>query len=87
MGKEWSNLIEEDNQPSAIVSPNEKHHGEEKRVREVITIDEAEQNINELTKVPEDLQDVLPHPDQIWNCDKVGIDPNGKWHKIVCTYK
>ena len=87
LDKEWSNLIEEDNQPSAIVSPNKKYHGEEKRVREVITIDEAEQNINELTKVPEDLQDVLPRPDQIWNCDEVGIDPNGKWHKIVCTYK
>ena len=30
---------------------------------------------------------MLPRCDQIWNCDEVGINPNGKWHKIVCTYK
>ena len=23
----------------------------------------------------------------MWNCDEIGFDPNGKLHKVVCTYK
>ena len=23
----------------------------------------------------------------MWNCDEIGLDPNGKWRKVVCTYK
>ena len=23
----------------------------------------------------------------MWNCDEIGFDPNGKWHKVVCNYK
>ena len=55
--------------------------------REIIDVEEAEENVSKLTVVPEDLQQVLPRASQVWNCDKIGVDPNGKWNKIVCTYK
>ena len=32
---------------------------------------------------PELLQKIQPRADQIWNADEIGIDPNGKWNKIV----
>ena len=55
--------------------------------QEIINVDEAKENVSKLTVVPEDLQQVLPRANQVWNCDKIGVDPNGKWNKIVCTYK
>ena len=39
------------------------------------------------TIVPPDLHQIQPRATQVWNCDEIGFDPNGKWHKIVCTYK
>ena len=29
---------------------------------------------------------IMPRPDQVWNADEVGFDPNGSWLKIICTY-
>jgi hypothetical protein len=58
-----------------------------KRKREEVTRDYAELSVQELTKVPPDLEDIQPRSDQVWNCDEIGFDPNGKWHRIVCTYK
>ena len=37
--------------------------------------------------VPEDLEDIQPHPYHIWNCENIGFDPNRSWIKLVCTYK
>ena len=37
--------------------------------------------------VPPDLHQIQPIATQVWNCDKIGLDPNVKWRKVVCTYK
>ena len=37
--------------------------------------------------VPPNLHQIKPRATQVWNCDEIGFDPNGKWHKVVCTYK
>ena len=37
--------------------------------------------------VPPDLYHIQPRSIQVWNCDEIGLDPNGKWRKVVCTYK
>ena len=37
--------------------------------------------------VPPDLHQIQPRATQVWNCDEIGFDPNGKWCKVVCTYK
>ena len=37
--------------------------------------------------VPPDLHQIQPRATQVWNCDEIGLDPNGKWCKVVCTYK
>ena len=39
------------------------------------------------TIVPPDLNQIQPRATQVWNCDVIGFDPNGKWRKVVCTYK
>ena len=39
------------------------------------------------TIVPPDLHQIQPRATQVWNCDEIWFDPNGKWRKVVCTYK
>ena len=36
---------------------------------------------------PPDLHQIQPRATQVRNCDEIGLDPNGKWRKVVCTYK
>ena len=70
-----------------VISPNEKSKMQKRFVREFVPVDHLSKTLHELTKVPDDLDSVQPRPDQIWNCDEVGIDPNGKFSKIIYTYK
>ena len=37
--------------------------------------------------VPPDLHQIQSRATQVWNCDEIGFDPNGKWRKVVCTYE
>ena len=37
--------------------------------------------------IPSDLNDTQPRATQVWNCDGFGFDPNGRWHKVIYTYK
>ena len=39
------------------------------------------------TIFPPDLHQIQPRATQVWNCDEIGLDPNGKWRKVLCTYK
>ena len=39
------------------------------------------------TIVPPKLHRIQPRSTQVWNCDEIRFDPNGKWHKVVCNYK
>ena len=36
---------------------------------------------------PSNLHHIQPRATQVWNCDKIGLGPNGKWRKFVCIYK
>ena len=36
---------------------------------------------------PLDLDDIQPKPNQVYNYDEVGFDPNGIWNKFICTCK
>ena len=57
------------------------------RTKYEITDEEAKKSLEALRTVPKDLQDLQPRSSQVWNCDEIGIDPTGKWVKIVCTWK
>ena len=57
------------------------------KVRKTYSLKEADDEMAKTKVIPEDFADIQPRPDQVWNCDEVGIDPNGKCHRIVCTYK
>ena len=80
-------LRNESNPSSQSESSSLLNENKSKRFRINSTIDDAQSSLNKLTSVPDDLDDILPRADQVWNCDEIGIDPNGKWHKIVNTYK
>ena len=44
-------------------------------------------NLQVRTIVPPDLNHIQPRAPQVWNCDKIGLEPNCKWRKVVCTYR
>ena len=37
--------------------------------------------------IPSDINDIQIRSTQVWNCDEVGFDPNGRWSKVIYTYK
>ena len=37
--------------------------------------------------IPSDLNDIQTRAAHVWNCDEVDFYPNGRWSKVVCTYK
>ena len=41
----------------------------------------------ELCKTPNDLEHIDARGDQKWSVDEIGLDTNGKWTRIICTYK
>ena len=45
------------------------------------------QPILQKTIIPYDLNDIQPRATQVCNCDKVRFDPNGRWRKVIFTYK
>jgi len=49
--------------------------------------EDVSKSIDELAVIPKDLDLIQPRADQVWNVDEIGIDPNGKWMRIVCIYK
>ena len=44
-------------------------------------------NFQVRTIVPPKLHQIQPRATQVWNCDEIWFDPNGKWRKVVRTYK
>ena len=42
---------------------------------------------SEKVNIPSDLNDIQPRATQVWNCDKIGFDTNGRCDKVVCNYK
>ena len=35
--------------------------------------------------IPSELIEIQPRSTQVWNCDKIGFDPNGIRNKVICT--
>ena len=75
------------NDENVPINVNERTKTQTIPVRELISVEHASNSLKELTTIPDDLNEVQPRPDQIWNCDEVGMDPNGKFSKIVYTNK
>ena len=55
--------------------------------KQLCSLEDARKSLAELTVIPKDLKMIQPRPSQTWNVDEIGLDPNGKWTRIVCTYK
>ena len=37
--------------------------------------------------IPSRINHIKPRITQVWNCNKIGFDQNGRWNKVICTYK
>ena len=37
--------------------------------------------------IPSDVDDIQAILYQVWNFNDIGFGPNGKWIKVMCTYK
>ena len=76
---------------AALLITSMSDHEDINKVRET-TLNSHENHHNEylfqvLTIYPPDLHQIQPRATQVWNCDEIGLDPNGKWRNVVCTYK
>ena len=49
--------------------------------------DDKNQPILQKNIIPSDLNDIQPRATQLWNWDEFGIDLNGRWNKVICSYK
>ena len=81
------NIATTNNDENVPINDNEQTKKQTMPVRELISVEHVSNSLNELTTIPEELHEIQPRPDQIWNCDEVGMDPNGKFSKIVYTNK
>ena len=39
------------------------------------------------TILPTNIHQIQPRSTQVCNCDEIGFEPNGKYHKFLCAYK
>ena len=37
--------------------------------------------------IPSDLNGIEPRATQVWNCDEIRFYRNGRWNKVIGTYK
>ena len=49
----------------------------EKRRMVNVTDEETDATQQRLMHIPEDLEEIMPQADQVWNCDEIGLDSNG----------
>ena len=55
--------------------------------RNEVTTAVVSASVADLCIIPENFESIQPRADQVWNCDEIGINPNGKWQQIFCAYK
>ena len=87
----YSDIKNKEETNSALLITRMSDHKDIKKVSKT-TVKSHDNHPNEFpfrvkTIVPPNLRQVQSRSTQVWNCDKIGFDPNGKWHKVVCTYK
>ena len=49
--------------------------------------DDNNQPILQELIIPSDINGIQKIATQVWNCNGVGFDPNGRWSKVIFTYK
>ena len=87
----YSDIKNKEETNAALLLTSMSYHEDINKVSET-TVNPHENHHNEFplqvrTIVPPDLHQIQPRATQVWNCDEIGFDPNGKWRKVVCAYK
>ena len=69
------------------MSEHEESNKVNKELKYSCDNDENNQPLLKIIIIPSDINDIQPRATQLWNCNEVGFDPNGMWHKVICAYK
>ena len=76
---------------SAMILTSVSEHEEAKKVNKELEDsrdkDDKNQPIFQKMIIPSDINDIQPRATQVWNCDEVGFYSNGRWSKVIFTYK
>ena len=87
----YSDIKNKEETNAALLLTSMSDHKDIKKVSEkAVNLHDNNQNkfpFQLRTIVPTDLHRIQPRATQVWNCDEIGFDPNGKWHKVVCNCK
>ena len=79
--KEWCDDSQKNNKQFISEQINNK------KILESCSKPKDNPTLHEMVKIHFNLNCIQTRSNQMWNCDGIGFDPNGNWHKIVCTYK
>ena len=87
----YSDIKNKEETNSALRITSMPDHGDINKVSET-KLNSHENHQNESPSqvrmiVPTDLHQIQPRSTQMWNCDEIKLDPNGKWRKVACNYK
>ena len=80
---------EESNYSMLIAIMEENEQGKKKNDKVEDSRDKIDKNqpLLQNMNIPYDLNEIQPRATQVWNCDDIMFYPNGRWEKVVCTYK
>ena len=87
----YSDIKNKEEINAAMMIPSMSDHKDINKVSET-TVNSHENHHNEYhfqvqTIAPPDLDQIQPRATKVWNCDEIGLEPNSKWSKVMCTYK
>ena len=69
------------------MSDHQKDKKVNKNIKESQDKTENNQPLLQNMNIPSKLNDIQPSATQVWNCDEIGFNPNGRRNKVICTYK
>ena len=87
----YSDIKNKEEKNAVLLLTSMSDHKDTNKVNET-TLKSHDNHQNEYTFqvrtiVPNELHQIQPITTQVWNCDEIRFYPNGKWNKVVCTYK
>ena len=87
----YSDIKKKDERNASMLLTRMSEHKEPNKVKEELKDSRDNDDNNQLLLqkmiIPSDINDMQPRATQVRNYDEVGFDPNGRWNKIICTYK
>ena len=76
------------NAPTMTTSMTNSLQSNEEKNKILDLLGKTEENLSlqQTMNIPSDLNVIQQISTKVCNCDAIGFDINGKWHKAICTY-